>query len=451
MRSVRLFLLFALASVTSFVMQPVRAATAPVYVIDLHGRVWPGQADFVVKGLDEAAKNGASAVILDVDTYGGELESADAMQKAIVSHEKDYPTVGFVHNKAFSSGALVTLSCKYIAMTPGAALGSALPHPDISGSDPDKELLQAIQNRFKSMAEKSGRNPNIAVAMVTAPAPIPSLGVKEGDILSLTTTQAKANGYCEVVASDYPDILAFLKLSGAPIERRQLSTSQEWAMGVTNPWVTIILLGLGIALIAMEMLTFHTHGLLAIVGGLLLALVFAAYIVAGTGTAAGLLLFLAGVALFFIETHVFPGHGIAATLGLVLIFIGMFMTLGGTSGHAVFSMTGAVLVTIGTLGAFFIYLPRSRVWKKIGQNSQQHASEGYVSSQDYTGFVGASGIAVSLLRPSGTAEINGERLSVVTEGDFVQPGAPIEVVHVAGSRIVVRELHVPAAEDSSQA
>lgn len=443
-------LLFGVAAIALACASRATAAPAPVYIIDVHGPVWPVQADFVTRNIDDAARNGASAVILDIDTNGGLLDSADAMQKSIYGHDRDFPIVGWVHSKAFSSGALITLSCKYIAMTPGATLGSALPHPGI-GETPDPELLQAIQNRFKSMAEMRGRNPNIAIAMVTAPAAIPSLSIKPGDILSLTTTEAQANGYCDVVASDYPDILAYLKLSGAPIEQRELGSGEELALIITNPWVTVVLLGLGIALIAMELLTFHTHGLLAIVGGILVASVFVANIVAGTATVAGLLVFLAGLALFLVETHFFPGHGLSAFAGLILVFIGMFMALGGSQANALFSLTTSILVTCAVLMAFILYLPRSRVWRKIGQNSQQRAIDGYVASADYTGFVGASGITVTLLRPSGIVEVNGHRLNVVTSGEFVQPGAPIEVVKVAGNRIVVQEVRPPDQEPVERA
>lgn len=190
----------------------------------------------------------------------------------------------------------------------------------------------------------------------------------------------------------------------------------------------------------MELLTFHTHGLLALVGAGLLGAVFAAHIAVGAATVVGVMLVLLGVALFFVETHVFPGHGLSAFGALVLIFIGMFMALGGSHANALLSLSGAVLVTSGALIAFFMYLPRSGVWRKLGQNSQQRASEGYVTSADYTGFVGHDGIAVTMLRPSGIAEVDGSRLNVVTNGEYVVPGAHIEVVNVAGSRIVVHEL-----------
>ena len=75
----------------------------------------------------------------------------------------------------------------------------------------------------------------------------------------------------------------------------------------------------------------------------------------------------------------------------------------------------------------------------MGQPMPQTASSGYVSSSDFTGYIGMEGVAVSLLRPSGIAEIGGARLNVVTEGALIPPGTPIEVITVQGSRIVVRE------------
>ena len=60
---------------------------------------------------------------------------------------------------------------------------------------------------------------------------------------------------------------------------------------------------------------------------------------------------------------------------------------------------------------------------------RQSAAAGYVSSQNYTEYVGQIGVDVTLLRPSGTVEIDGVRLPVVTEGDFVcRPTPPLQVV-----------------------
>jgi membrane-bound serine protease (ClpP class) len=415
-------------------------AAAPVYIIDVHGEVWSGQADLVKQGLDDAAKAGASAVILDVDTDGGVLDSANDIQKAIYAHDSDFPIVGYVHDKAFSSGSLITLSCKVIAMAPGATFGSALPHPGPTSASPDPELLQAVQNMFRATAERRGRNQTIAAAMVTANDPIPSLGVKAGDILTLTTNQAKANGFCDVVAPDYPAIMAYLGVAGAPVVHRELSDWQVLAQEITTPLATILLVAVGLALVIFELVTLHTWGVAGILGGIMIGIVFIAHIAVGMAGWIGLIVFIAGILFLLFETHVFPGHGLAALAGLICIFMGMFYALGGTNGNAAVTVSVSILVTVGFLIAFFMYLPRSRVWRKMGQSMQQKASEGYVASQNYTEFVGLSGVAVTLLRPAGIAEVDGARLNVVTTGELVQPGSPVEVITVQGNRIVVRAL-----------
>jgi len=125
-------------------------------------------------------------------------------------------------------------------------------------------------------------------------------------------------------------------------------------------------------------------------------------------------------------------------MGLILIFLGMFYALGGTQTGALYSASAALLTAAAVLAAFFLYLPRSRVWGRLGQPLRQMATAGYVSSDNYTEFVGRLGTAVTALRPSGTAEVEEVRLAVVTEGDFIPAGTAVQVVLVQGSRIVVR-------------
>ncbi len=213
-------------------------------------------------------------------------------------------------------------------------------------------------------------------------------------------------------------------------------TSAQW---ISNGWVTALILGLGLALIVAEMMTLHSWGIAGLIGGVAVLIVFAAHIIAGAGAWIGILIFLAGIALLLFETHVLPGHGLAAAAGLVCIFIGIYYAIGGPATDPLMPTFTAFLVTVGILIAFFAYLPKSRIWRMLSQNTQQRASAGYVSSADYTGLLGRPGSAVSVLRPSGVAEIEGRRFTVVTEGSFMSPGAPLEVVRVQGSRIVVRE------------
>jgi membrane-bound serine protease (ClpP class) len=115
----------------------------------------------------------------------------------------------------------------------------------------------------------------------------------------------------------------------------------------------------------------------------------------------------------------------------------MYYALGGEQHGGWYTVAAALMTTAGIMIAFFIYLPKSRVWSKLGQPMRQTASAGYVASDDYTDFLGKTGAAVTLLRPSGTAEIDGIKLAVVSESEFIPAGTPVRVIVVQGNRIVV--------------
>jgi len=402
-----------------------QAAPPQVYVVSIHGTVWPGTAVFVRKQLDTAFQQGASGVILDLDTTGGSEAAAVEIKQAILNHAAAYPIAAFVHDHATGPGSLIAVACKTLAFAPGGSLGGA-----DGGSKSD----------YQAAASASGRNPAIAAAFVSADSDLPALAVKAGDPLTLTATQAQSAGYADVVSALPSGVLAKMgpSLVGAQLVPVELSPWNTVALWVTQPWATVLILAIGLALIMTEILTLHSWGVAGIFGGLLVALIFAAYITVGAATWVGVLLFLAGAALLLLETHVLPGHGWPAFTGLALIFAGLFYALGGPGNGALYPAATALFMTLAILAAFFLYLPRSGVWKRIGLPLRQTALGGYVSSDDYTPYLGQFGIAVTLLRPSGTVEIDDVRLSVVTEGEFIPLGTRVQVVMVQGSRIVVR-------------
>jgi membrane-bound serine protease (ClpP class) len=219
---------------------------------------------------------------------------------------------------------------------------------------------------------------------------------------------------------------------------------------VVSPWATIILLALGCLLLFVDLLTIHTWGVSGTFGVAAIAAVFAAHITVGDGGWIGVVLALAGVALLLLETHVFPGHGVSALAGLALLFAGMFYALGGSQ-NALFALSTSTVLTAASLIGFFAYLPRSPIWKQIGLQMQQRSSLGYVTSSDLTHFLGRTGRAATVLRPSGMAEIDGVRLDVVTEGEFLEAGTPLVVIQVEGSRVVVDDLAAANVSDEEAA
>lgn len=401
-----------------------RAETPRVVVIDVHGTLWPGMATYVAGQIEQAWKSGAAGVVLDMDTTRGSTDAAETIKTVVEGRARSLPIAAYVHDRALGAGSLVAVACKTLALSPSASLGGA-----VSGLS---------KSELRGAAEAAGRNPAIAAAFVSADAALPALGIRPSETLTLNASQAASVGYADVVAPDTTDVLAKMGLAGATITPVHLDGWTAVALWVSQPWVTILLLALGLALVVVEFLTWHTWGIAGIAGGLLVLLIFASHITVGAATWVGVVLFFMGIALLLLETHVFPGHGLSAFAGLILIFLGMFYALGGTQTGALYSASAALLTSIATIAAFFLYLPRSRVWNKLGQPMRQTAAAGYVSSDDYTGFVGHVGTTVTALRPSGTADVEGIRLAVVSEGDFVPAGASVQVVLVQGSRVVVR-------------
>jgi membrane-bound serine protease (ClpP class) len=203
-----------------------------------------------------------------------------------------------------------------------------------------------------------------------------------------------------------------------------------------QPWATITLLVVGCLLIFIDLLTPLTWGMTGTLGVLAVGLVFAAHVQFHTGAWIGIILLLGGVTFLLLETHVFPGHGIAAVAGLLLTFLGMFWSLGG-SANALFAMAVSAVLTVVTLIAFFAYLPKSPIWKALGSQMRQHNTLGYVTSENKMFLLGRTGRSLTVLRPSGVVDIDGLRVDVVTEGDFIEAGSPIIVSHVEGVRVVV--------------
>jgi membrane-bound serine protease (ClpP class) len=417
--------LLLLLALLFFTATGTQAAPPQVVVLNIHGTIWPGTAAFVRQQLDTAYRQGAAGVILDLDTTNGSPASANEIKQSILDHATAFPIAAFVHDRALGPGSLIAVACKTIAFSPAASLGDA-----DAGAKSD----------FQAAAEANGRNPALAAAFVSADSDLPALGVKAGDRLTLTAKQAQSNGYADLIASYPSELLAKMGpgVAGAQLQTVSLAPWDAFALWITQPWATVLLLALGLALIIIEVVTLHSWGIAGIAGGVLVGLIFAAYITIGAATWVGVLLFLGGCGLLLLETHILPGHGWPALVGLTLIFIGLFYALGGSQAGALYPAATALFVTLALVVTFFLYLPRSGVWKRLGQPMRQTALAGYVSSDDYTGFLGHYGIAVTLLRPSGTAEFDGVRLPVVSEGEFVSPGTQVQIVTVQGSRIVVR-------------
>jgi len=97
-------------------------------------------------------------------------------------------------------------------------------------------------------------------------------------------------------------------------------------------------------------------------------------------------------------------------------------------------------MTIGGILLILKFFPHSSFWKKISLAGLQKREDGYTASRDYQSYQGKKGVALTTLRPSGIGIFEGERLDVVSEGEFIEKNSPIIITQVDGYRLIVRIL-----------
>jgi len=152
-----------------------------------------------------------------------------------------------------------------------------------------------------------------------------------------------------------------------------------------------------------------------------------------------------GLVLLVLEVFVIPGFGVAGVLGIGTLLAGLSLSFvgAGASWEFIFKAAGRVVFSLLlALGASFVllrFLPRLPFGRRLILETGLPASQGYAAApKSDSSWLGKSGIALSPLRPAGIAEIEAQRLDVVSDGEFIDSGVPIVVTRVDGNRIVVR-------------
>ena len=260
---------------------------------------------------------------------------------------------------------------------------------------------------------------------------------RPGAILSLTAEEAKRAGYADAIASTLPEALRFAGLDQLPRRTARYTLAEEVARFATSPAISGLLLTLGFMGITIEMLTLH--GIAGSVGVGSLALFFGTHVYAGFSNSLVIALAILGIAGILVELHVFPGHFVAGVIGTLALLAAVVLAFGyGFLSTAAQALAIALVLSALTIWLSSWMLPESAFARRLVFRTAQGPE--YVTSSDYSRFLDRTGHAVSYLRPAGVATVDGERLDVLTEGDFVQAGTPIRVSRVEGARIFVRPL-----------
>ena len=415
------------------------AAQAVVHRIDITGTVENGLAPYVARSLAEAAAAGAAAAYLNIDTPGGRVDAAERISDAV--RGAAIPVYSFVNPRAFSAGALIAISANAVYMRPGAVLGAATP-VDGEGTRASEKMVSAMRAEFRAVAEQRGLDPRVAEAMVDERIELAGLK-REGELLTLTTAEALRVGYAKAEVADEAALLQAVGLEGAQVVAAAPNWAEQVVRFLTNPLVAPLLLSLGVLGLMFEIKTgaFGVGGLLSLGS---LGLFFGSSFLLGLAGWEEVLLLGLGMIAIGVEVLVLPGFGVAGILGILAVAAAMVLAMMGaapTTGDTVqaLAVLGASLViTAAVAYAWLRHVPNSGRFSGLFLRGGMDQADGYISAPPRTDLVGQDGVALTDLRPAGTARIGSERIDVVTEGEYVAQGSAVRVIRSEGYRHVVR-------------
>lgn len=443
----------------------------PVIVIPVEGMIEPALVYVIRRGVLEAERQNAAALILRMDTPGGRLDAATdivrLMQRARV------PTYTFVERNAISAGAIIALSTKNIYMAPGSVIGDAMPIMMAPTGSPqemppalEEKTVSAVAALIRAAAQEGGHDPQLAEAMVRREIEY-KIGDEvispQGQLLTLTNVEAEREvGPPEArrkllsrgTVADIPALLETIGLTDSPVIELNVTSAERLARLIASAAPLLLMAGLLGLYIEFKTPGF---GLPGILGLLSLALFFYGHHIAGLAGMEDIALFLIGVALIAVEVFVLPGFGFPGMIGIVLVLYSLLSAMaerfpGGSWVPSLPELQTPLMklssgILLAALGAVIVgrWLPRSRAGHWLILDQATSSEKGYTSDATDHSLLGRIGVAVTPLRPAGVAEFGERRIDVITRGEFEEPGTRIRVVEAKGNRIVVE-----AVEDGKE-
>lgn len=409
-------LLALLMLATTMAAAPESAETQPVAVVlRVDGAISPASADYVVRGIAEADKRHAVAIVLELDTPGGLSSSMRDIIKAILA--SPVPVIGYVSPsgaRAASAGTYIMYACHVAAMAPATNIGAATPvsltgggsmplpasssgksAPAASESTEMRKVTNDAVAYIRSLAERRGRNADWAEKAVR-------------DAVSVSGQQALKLDIIDLVAPNVAQLLAdvdgrkvetsagtrVLHTRGAEVQTIAPGWRSQFLGVIANPSVAYILLLIGLGGLVMEGM--HPGGVLpGVAGAICLLLALYAFQMLPVNFA-GLALILLGVILIISEAFV-PAYGVLGTGGVISFVIGsvIFMHT-DVPGYAV-ALPLVIGVAIAVAGILV-----GIVWMAMRSHKQP-----VVSGREE--MVGAIGEVVADFEGRGSVHVHGER------------------------------------------
>lgn len=434
-----------------------------IVVVPLRGEISPPLLLFLRRAVKAAENAGAGALVLEMDTYGGQLDTA-AEITSVLSHVT-IPTYTFINSNAGSAGSLIALATQHIYMSPVSAIGAAA--PILATGD---ELPATLRDKtisywsalVRSSATRNGHSPDIGEAFMNKEKEV-KIGDRvihpKGSLLTLTAQEAteKINDkplLADGIAESLDDMARKAGLKGRLIAFDPTGF-ERLAFWITQLAPLLLLLG-----IICTYLEFKIPGasLFGVIAGICFALFFLGHYLAGLAGWEVVALFALGIVFLLIEILFFAHSTIVfGVVGVFLILGSLFWAMiDRYPGETFFPTSQMVAIPLRNLFLALVaaviviillarYLPRTSIYRRFALMTSNPAGPSLTGAPREFATAAAvtpkmEGVALTTLRPSGKARFNDHVVDVVTEGEFIAAQTPVTVIQTDGMRVVVKRL-----------
>jgi membrane-bound serine protease (ClpP class) len=395
-----------------------------VFIIELEGPINPGTAMYVIRGLENATKQGAGLAILRLDTPGGLASSMRTIVKAILNSPIPVAVwVGPAGAGAASAGVMVTVAAHIAAMAPGTNIGAA--HPvTAGGKDIEKTMSEKVVNDMaayaRGIAEDKGRNGEWVEKAIR-------------ESVSITADEALKNNVIDLVAKDIDELLQLMdgrevSVVGGKITLKTADLKKTYFLPgwrdkvlktISDPNIAYILMMIGLAGLYFELS--HPGAIFpGVIGAISLILAFFSFQTLPVNYA-GLLLIVLAIIFFIAEIKV-TSYGILSIGGLISMTIGSIMLF-----EDVGVSLKLMMPTIFLVGGFFVVVASLafRAYRAKPKSGTE-------------GLLGEVGVVKERIDPEGLIFVHGEYWRAIAR-ERVEPGEKVEVEGVDGLVLKVKK------------
>lgn len=409
-----------------------------VVVLKIRAEIDPIMNRYIDLGLAFAKDTNADIVIIDMDTYGGGVLDADEISQRFLAFEK--PIYVFINTNAGSAGSLLSISCDSIYMAPASSFGASTV-VDQQGQVVPEKYQSFMRTKMRAAAQATGRNPEIAAAMVGQ-----FLQTDSAKVVAFTTAEAIENGFCEGQVTSVDALLKKVGITDYTKTTFEVSRIEKIIAVFLNPALKSILILVIFGGIFYELKT-PGVGFPILAATIALILYFLPDYLHGLLANWEFFIFLIGIILIVLEVAVIPGFGIAGISGLFFVFSALVLSM---IKNDVFDFTFVssaawenvyVVMMVSFIGLAlltFVGVPlifKSKRFQKIALMTTLTEN---AQGNKHREIIGKEGVVYSILRPSGRVQLDDEIYDAYTDSGYVEVGTPVVVVADNGVSIKVK-------------